>query len=79
MVYTRLFSSKRRTMQDNEGHFGGFCRSILTLNEGQCMTISTKIAKNAGEYGVPAHTPIKNKSNFNCYDTLLLVKTVKVM
>ena len=65
-------------MQDNKGQFWGFCRSVLTLNEGQCRTISKKITKNTGEYRVPLLTPIKkHKSNFNCYDTLLLAKTVK--
>ena len=34
MMYTMFFFSKSRTMQDNKGHFGGFCRAILTLNEG---------------------------------------------
>ena len=35
-----FFFSNSRTMQDNEGHFGVFCWTILTLYEGQCMTIS---------------------------------------
>ena len=47
-------------MHDNEEHFWGFCRTILTLNEGQCRTISRKkITKNTGEYRVPVDAPIK--------------------
>ena len=36
-----------------------------------------KITKNTAQYNASVHTPIKNKSNFNCYDMLLLAKTVK--
>ena len=58
-------------MQDNEGHFKVFCKTVLTLSEGQCRTISKKkkkkITKNTGEYRVQVHKPIKNKSNLTLY------------
>ena len=66
-------------MQDNEGHFGGLHRTTSTPNEGQCRKIfkkSLKIPENTG--WAPVHTPIKNKSKFSYFDTLLLAMTVKV-
>ena len=59
MMHTIFFFSKSRTTQDNSGHFGDFCRTILTLNEGQCRTISKKITENTREYRDPVHAPIK--------------------
>ena len=44
-------------------------------NAGQ---FQNKITKNTGEYREPVQIPIKNKSNFNWYDTLFSAKTVKV-
>ena len=64
MVYTRFFFSKSWAIQENEGHFWGFCRTILTLKmkdkAGQFKK-KKKITKNTGEYRVPVHTPIKKQ------------------
>ena len=61
LIVSKAWCIQESTMQDNEGDFWGFCRTILTLNEGQCRTIKKKAIKNKGEYGVPVHTPTKKQ------------------
>ena len=83
----KIFFSKSRTMQDSKGHFGGFCKTILTLNEGQCRTIWKKITKNTGEYRVSGEwnylkrisqiSTFKSQPMKNLYERVVCFKDIK--
>ena len=63
-------------MKDIFGVYAGQLRPLMKDNAGKIFKKSLKIQENTG--WAPVHTPIKNKSKFSYFDTLLLAMTVKV-